>query len=105
MVALLGLALVSCDEAAKPAYVYGEFTCSTCNDLSFDGDLDKKKAEFYGYCEEKDGEFKFEVGDDDKEHVEGASEGYIRISGIAGPATEGTFDNLGQPKDEDSLIS
>jgi len=105
MVALLGLALVSCDEAVKPAYAYGEFSCSNCSDISFDGNLDKKSAELYGTCEESDGSFKFEVGDDDKEHVEGASEGYIYVRGIVGPPTEGTFDSLGQPKDEESLIT
>lgn len=101
LVALLGLALISCDEAAKPAYVYGTMGCSQCQDITFDGNLNKSSAKYYGYCEEKDGVFKFEVGHDDKEHVDGASEGYIFVKDIEGPPVEGTFDSLGQPLDNE----
>ncbi len=103
IVCLMALALASCDDPAKPAYVWGSMECSNCsNDLNFDGKLNKSGAKYYGYCEEKGGEFKFEVGHEDREHVSGASEGYIFVNGIEGPATVGTFDNLGQPLDDES---
>jgi len=91
--------LSSCEEEKKPAYVVGGFECSQCQDINFDGKLAKSGADLYGYCEEKDGVFEFEVGDDDQAHVSGATQGYISVRGISGPPQAGVFDLPKEPKE------
>ena len=105
IVGVMVFALLSCDEEVKPAYVNGTINCSQCQELKFDGTLAKSGAKYYGYCQKKDDEFKFEVGHADEAHVEGATKAYLYMSGIPGEPVQGVFDELGQPKDDETLFT
>ena len=48
-------------------------------------------ADWYGYCEADGDVFKFEVGNDDVNHISSATDFYLLIKGIEGPATEGIW--------------
>ncbi len=86
-------------------YVCGTINCNQCQELAFDGTLYESGAEYYGYCQYSDGEFKFEVGHDDEAHVSGATKAYLHVTGIPGEPVQGVFDELGQPKDNESLYT
>ena len=86
-------------------YVYGAINCSQCQELVFEGTLYESGADYYGYCQYSDGEFRFEVGHDDEANVSGANEAYLYVSGIPGPPVQGVFDELGQVKDDEALFT
>ena len=105
LVGVMVFALLSCDEEVKPAYVNGSINCNQCDELNFDGTLAKSGAKYYGYCQYKDGELKFEVGHADESSVSGATKAYLYVSGIPGEPVQGVFDEHGQPKDDEALFT
>jgi hypothetical protein len=110
LVGITVVCLAGCEEEVKPSKVYGEisFSGSQCGGdfPSINGTLAEGGAKYFGYCNKSGDTFDFVVGTEDKSKAVNASDFYLRVTGIAGPPTEGVFGATpGQPKDDDALYT
>jgi hypothetical protein len=109
LLAAMACGLVSCEEEAVPARVYGTIFCSPCQpEFKVDGNLAESNAKYYGSCDKQGDNLTFTVATDDKSHATSSSDFYFRLSGIQGPATEGYHEPAaaaGVPKDDEALYT
>ena len=89
----LAATLATCAEE-KETYVEGE-VLSVSNNFNFNfpvrGDLTESGAEWYGFCSVNGDNLTFEVGDDDKNHINSEQQFYLLVANVKGPPQEGVW--------------
>ncbi|MFO8072713.1 MAG: hypothetical protein R6V85_12650 [Polyangia bacterium] len=106
-IALAAFVSLSCSETSNPSRVHGTLDCGACSSsFSFDGSLATGGSKFYGHCKkDKDDNFSFAVGTDDRAHADTSTDFYFYITGVQGPPHEKVYGANGQPLDDEALYT